>query len=69
METTERRRNYEVQRGTTKLTPKQLKRLRHKENSGTHAHLIGSHTPNVRDVLTHHRLVDHCQICKTPSSA
>jgi hypothetical protein len=67
LENTERRSNYEVQRGTTKLTPKQLSRLRHKEGSGTHAHLIGSHHPDVRDLLTHNRLVDHCQICKTPA--
>lgn len=68
LENTERRLNYETQRGTTKLTPKQLRRLKHKEGSGTHSHLIGSHTPNVRDVLTHDRLVDHCQICLTPAT-
>jgi hypothetical protein len=69
LDNTERRSYYEVQRGGTKLTPKQLSRLRHKENAGTHEHLIGSHHPDVRDVQTHRRLVDHCQICKTPASA
>lgn len=63
MDNDERRENYELQRGTTlrvlaepdaRLTPRQQRRLKHKENSRkTH-----SHAPGV-----------HCDICRQPASA
>jgi hypothetical protein len=68
LENIERRENYEQQRGGTKLTPKQVQRLRHKMHV-FHDHEIGHHTPNVRMVATHKRPVPRCQICKTPASA
>jgi hypothetical protein len=65
MDNVDRQANYAAQPYHGKLTPAQRRRIKHKTYT-THEHAIGSHTPNVRDVQTHERLVDHCEICRTP---
>ncbi len=62
MDNKERRENYERQRGTTKLTGRQLKRLRHRAGPLAHAH-----APDVFINEKHkHVRVTRCDICRTP---